>query len=78
MLLILLYDNADASCSEIDLSNGAMWDRFDAAQSYREQTIAYVRYSLGIDAMQPVVNNQVILNFEVIGTALRASYSLGE
>ena len=77
VILILLHESADASYTEIDLSDGAMWDQFGAAQSYREQTMAYVRYSLGIDAVQPAVTNRIILNFEVIGAALRASYSLG-
>lgn len=78
MIFILLYEFVDTPRAEIDLSDGAMWDRYDAAESYRGQTIAYVRYSLGIDAVQPIVTNRVILNFEVIGAALRASYSLGE
>lgn len=62
---------------EIDLSDGAMWDEFGAAQSYREQTIAYVRYSLGIDSERPDVENPIILNFEPIGSAVKERYTLG-
>lgn len=61
---------------EIDVSDGIMWNEFGAAQIYREQTIAYIRYSLGIDAQCPNVQNHIILSFESIGSALREHYSL--
>lgn len=61
---------------EIDLSDGTLWNEFGQAQTYREQTIAYVRYSLGIDSKRPVVQNEIILNFEPIGVALCENYTL--
>ncbi|KAF2008694.1 terpenoid synthase [Aaosphaeria arxii CBS 175.79] len=61
---------------EIDLSDGTMWNEFGAAQSYREQTIAYVRYSLGIDVDKPSIENRIILNFDPIGAAVRGRYTL--
>lgn len=53
-----------------------MWDEFGAAQIYREQTLAYVRYTLGIDAEPPKVTNRIILNFAPIGEACRNVYTL--
>jgi hypothetical protein len=61
---------------EIDLSDGAMWNSFDTAQEYRNQTLAYVRYTLGIDGVCPDVTNRIILNFAPIGAALKESYSI--
>ncbi|KAH8704346.1 isoprenoid synthase domain-containing protein [Phaeosphaeriaceae sp. PMI808] len=64
---------------EIDLSDGTMWDAFGAAQIYRTQTLAYVRWSLGIDSVQPLnITNRIILNFAPIGAACRAHYSLAQ
>lgn len=34
---------------EIDLADGPMWDEFSAAQIYHNETLSYLRYSLGID-----------------------------
>ncbi len=53
-----------------------MWNEFSSAQIYREQTIAYVRYSLGIDTERPDINNRIILNFEPIGSAVKERYTL--
>jgi hypothetical protein len=61
---------------EIDLSDGAMWNSFDTAQDYRNQTLAYVRYTLGMDEICPDVTNRIILNFAPIGAALKAAYSM--
>ena len=62
---------------EIDLNDGTMWDEFGAAQIYREQTLAYVRYTLGIDPfLSSQVTNRIILNFAPIGAALKAAYTL--
>jgi hypothetical protein len=47
-----------------------------AAQIYREQTIAFLRYALGIDAKRPNVRNHIILSFEHIGVAVREHYTL--
>jgi hypothetical protein len=63
---------------EIDLNDGTMWDEFGAAQIYREDTLAYVRYALDIGAEKhsPEVNNPIILNFAPIGAALRRTYTV--
>ena len=61
---------------EIDLNDGTMWDEFGAAQIYRGQTLAYVRYTLGIDSICPEVSNRIILNFAPIGAALKSTYTL--
>jgi hypothetical protein len=53
-----------------------MWDDAGAAQICREQTIAFIRYTLGIDQDQPTVQNQIILNFGPIGVAIRGYYTL--
>jgi hypothetical protein len=61
---------------EIDLNDGTMWNEFGAAQVYRDQTLAYVRYTLGIDEACPEVHNHIILNFAPIGAALQEAYTL--
>jgi hypothetical protein len=61
---------------EIDLNDGTMWEEFGAAQIYREQTLSYVRYTLGIDSEVPSVCNRIILNFAPIGEACRKAYTL--
>ncbi|KAL1594623.1 hypothetical protein SLS60_010384 [Paraconiothyrium brasiliense] len=61
---------------EIDLNDGHLWDEFSAAQLYREQTLSYVRYTLGIDASPPAVTNRIILNFAPIGEACKQVYTL--
>jgi hypothetical protein len=63
---------------EIDLNDGTMWDEFGAAQMYRDQTLAYVRYTLDIDSNKvcPEVNNGIILNFAPIGAAVKDAYTL--
>ncbi|KAF2704887.1 terpenoid synthase [Pleomassaria siparia CBS 279.74] len=62
---------------EIDLNNGTVWDEFSAAQLYREQTLAYVRYTLGIETGACLlITNRIILNFASIGAALKAAYTL--
>ncbi|KAF2642484.1 FAD/NAD(P)-binding domain-containing protein [Massarina eburnea CBS 473.64] len=62
---------------EIDRKYGSMWNEFSAAQLYRQQTLAYVRYTLGMDTIpSPPVTNIVILSFEPVGAALKATYTL--
>jgi hypothetical protein len=65
---------------EIDLNDGTMWDEFGAAQIYRDQTLAYVRYSLDIETQRrcPEVTNRIILNFAPIGAALKKAYTLDQ
>lgn len=46
-----------------------------AAQIYRKQTIAFLRYALGIDTVRPNVQNKIILCFETIGVAVREHYT---
>ncbi|KAF1992842.1 hypothetical protein P154DRAFT_549883 [Amniculicola lignicola CBS 123094] len=48
-----------------------MWDEFGAAQIYHEQTLAYVRYKLGIDPTPPQLTNRIILNFAPAGDACK-------
>ncbi|KAF2655196.1 terpenoid synthase [Lophiostoma macrostomum CBS 122681] len=61
---------------EIDISEGAMWNDFDEAQRYRDQTLAYVRFALGLDAVDQVVHHPIILNFKPIGEAIRHRYDI--
>ncbi|KAJ4380715.1 hypothetical protein N0V86_004076 [Didymella sp. IMI 355093] len=61
---------------QFDDNGGSMWDDAGAAQICREQTIAFIRYTLGIDKDQPTVQNQIILNFEPIGVAIKGYYTL--
>jgi hypothetical protein len=63
---------------EIDLNDSTMWKEFGAAQVYRDQTLAYVRYTLGIDKDRPEVSNRIILNFAPIGAALMKAYTLDQ
>lgn len=62
---------------EIDHSDGTMCDEFGAAQLYRDQTLAYMRYSLGLnDSLHdPSITNPIILNFGPVGDALRNIYT---
>jgi hypothetical protein len=62
--------------TEIDISEGAMWNDFEEAQRYRDQTLAYVRFALGLDAVDPVVQHPIILNFAPIGAAIRERYDV--
>ncbi|KAF2008972.1 terpenoid synthase [Aaosphaeria arxii CBS 175.79] len=60
---------------EIDHSDGAMWDDHHAAQLYREETLAYIRFSLGLSNLDPEPSNEIILTFDTIGSAVRKAYS---
>jgi hypothetical protein len=62
---------------EIDHSDGTMCDEFGAAQAYRNQTLAYMRYSLGLEDIlhDPSITNPIILNFAPVGDALRSIYT---
>ena len=53
-----------------------MWNDFEEAQRYRDQTLAYVRFALGLDTVDPVVQHPIILNFEPIGAAIRERYDV--
>jgi hypothetical protein len=65
---------------EIDINDGAMWDKYAAAEVFRDQTLAYVRHCLGIDSEEncPEVNNHIILNFAPIGAAIKEQYTLDQ
>jgi hypothetical protein len=57
-----------------------MWNRFDAAEIYRNQTLAYVGHCLGIvsDEECPEISYQIILNFAPIGTAIKQTCTLAQ
>jgi len=59
---------------EVDNLHGAVWGDWTAAQEYREKTIAYVRYTVGLDSHCPEVTNRIILGFKVIGDAIKDEY----
>ncbi|KAF2110741.1 isoprenoid synthase domain-containing protein [Lophiotrema nucula] len=59
---------------EIDISDGSMYEDFSNAQLYREQTLAFARYSLGFDNEEPEVENKIIRAFAPIGLALNDVY----
>jgi len=65
---------------EIDSAAGSMWEDWEAAQAYRQETIEYVRWTLGLapDGEKPKTQNHIILSFEVIGTAIRDSCTTGQ
>lgn len=52
-----------------------MYADSQTAQVYREQTISFLRYALGVDAKRPDVHNPIILSFETIGVAVREHYT---
>ena len=66
---------------EIDLSTGSLWDDVDSYQSYRAETLDYVRLYLGLscdrDRRSVKPSLQIIRGFEVIGKALRNVYNVG-
>lgn len=63
---------------EIDSTDGSMGDEFDAAQLYRDQTLSYIGYTLGLEGshLDPFITNSIILSFAPIGEALKRSYTL--
>ncbi|KAF3047863.1 terpene cyclase [Didymella keratinophila] len=60
---------------QFDDVQGSMYADSHAAQMYREQTIAFLRYALGIDVERPNVQNKIIVSFEAIGVAVRKHYT---
>lgn len=52
-----------------------MYADSQAAQIYRGQTMAFLRYALGVDNKRPDVQNHIILSFETIGVAVREHYT---
>lgn len=75
---------------EIDEPTGAFSTDFTGAQAYRERTLRFVGHCLGLndtssslsggdkheDALLP--QNEIVQSFDVIGSALRASYNRGQ
>ena len=66
---------------ELDMDDGSLWDDFERSQSYRAETMDYVRLCLGLsdsrnDSKVHLVP-KIICNFEVIGKAIRDAYSRG-
>ncbi|KAB2575861.1 (E)-2-epi-beta-caryophyllene synthase [Lasiodiplodia theobromae] len=62
---------------EIDSSLGSMGDDLESAQTYRFETIQFVKETLGLaprSATPP--SNKIIRNFEVVGDALREAYTV--
>ncbi|KAL1640030.1 hypothetical protein SLS58_007297 [Diplodia intermedia] len=61
---------------EIDSSLGSMGDDLESAQTYRFETIQFVKETLGLAPRSPTPPaNKIIRNFEVVGDALRAAYT---
>ncbi|KAF2756046.1 terpenoid synthase [Pseudovirgaria hyperparasitica] len=65
---------------EIDTPTGFCSDDFGAAQRYREKTLEFVAATLGLSASKitPAPRNAIIQSFDVVGDALRTSYSLDQ
>lgn len=64
---------------EVDNSDSAIVDDVSAAQIYHDQTTAYVRWTLGLDATKPTgITSPVILCFTPIGEALKNAYDMGQ
>lgn len=61
---------------EIDSSLGSMGDDLESAQTYRFETIQFIKESLGLAPRSPTPPaNKIIRNFEVVGQALREAYT---
>lgn len=66
---------------EIDAEVGDLAGDFQAAQTFRQETINYIRYCLKLsedDAPRPVPPNQIIAFFKVIGDVACETYDLGK
>jgi hypothetical protein len=63
---------------EIDEPTGSYSEDFDGAQTYRANTLRYVGSCLGLMSDEPSsrARNQIVQSFDVIGSALRASYNV--
>ena len=55
-----------------------MWDDFGAAQVHCDQTLAYMRYSLGLQDDCPSIHDRIILNFGPIGKTFKAAYGFDQ
>ena len=64
---------------EIDTATNHLSMDFDAAEAFREQTIAFVRHNLGIaTGIPPEAPNPIINSFGPIAEAVRQAYDQGE
>lgn len=66
---------------EIDAEVGDLSSDFQAAQTFRQETINYIRYCLKLsedDTTKPVPPNQIIAFFKVIGDAACETYDLSK
>lgn len=66
---------------EIDAEVGDLAGDFEAAQTFRQETINYIRHCLRLsedNAPRPVPPNQIIAFFKVIGDAACETYDLGK
>ncbi|KAL1653509.1 hypothetical protein SLS61_004019 [Didymella pomorum] len=61
--------------TEFDDVQGSMYADSHAAQIYREQTISFLRFALGINSERPNVQNKIIVSFDAIGVAVRKHYN---
>ncbi|EKG15977.1 Terpenoid synthase [Macrophomina phaseolina MS6] len=56
-----------------------MGDDFESAQTYRFETIQFIKETLGLQPRSPEPPaNKIIRNFEVVGTALKEHYTLAQ
>ncbi|GME45697.1 Terpenoid synthase [Neofusicoccum parvum] len=62
---------------EIDSSLGSMGDDLESAQTYRYETIQFVKETLGLaPPSETPPSNKIIRNFEIVGKALREAYTV--
>ena len=64
---------------EIDAEVGRLAGDLKAAQHFRNDTLRYMKFCLGLgDDTCPTPDNRIIAFFKVIGDAALESYTLGE
>ena len=76
---LLVYKLVTNIFIEIDAEVGALSGDFQAAQDYRNETIRYIKWCLGLSTEQVAVpENKIIAFFKIIGDAVRDSFSAGK
>lgn len=64
---------------EIDAEVGTLSGDFQAAQKYRDETIRYIKWCLGLSTEKvEVPENKIIAFFKIIGDAVCDSFSVGK
>ena len=63
------------------MDNGSLWDDFERSQTYRAETLGYVRLCLGLPCencwTEAKAPTKIIRNFDIVGSAIRNTYTTG-